>query len=50
VDVGNLDGAVADYNAVELNRFYAAAYNSRGYTYLQKGEQDKAIDDFTKAI
>jgi Flp pilus assembly protein TadD len=28
----------------------AAAYNNRGFAYLKKGDNDRAIADFTQAI
>ena len=35
---------------IELNSSNARTYSQRGLPYLLKGEYDKAIDDFSKAI
>ena len=35
---------------IELNPRNARAYSQRGLPYFLKGEYDKAIDDFSKAI
>jgi len=45
------DEAIADFTrAIELDGRNAAAYNSRGRVYYEKGEIDKAIADAGKAL
>jgi Tfp pilus assembly protein PilF len=36
--------------AIGLNPKNASAYNTRGHTYLKKGDLDRSIEDFTEAI
>ena len=36
--------------SLELNPAFASGYISRGFAYCQKGEYDRAIDDYTRAI
>ena len=36
--------------AIDLNSEHANAYNNRGNAYVNKGEIDAAIQDYTKAI
>ena len=46
-----IDEAIKSYSrAIELNRYYAEAYNNRGVAYNQNGEYDFAIADFTKMV
>ncbi len=45
------DIAIEHYNkAIELKPTYAQAYNYRGIAYSDKGEMDRAIEDFSTAI
>jgi len=45
------DAAIACYSeAVRLKPDYVAAYNKRGFAYLNKGEIGKAMNDFSEAI
>jgi Flp pilus assembly protein TadD len=42
---------MADYNqAIKLDPEFASAYNNRGFAYDKKGDTDRAIADFTRAI
>ena len=42
--------AIADFSeAIRLNPKYAKAYNNRGLAYKEKGQLDKANQDFAKA-
>jgi tetratricopeptide (TPR) repeat protein len=48
---GELDNAIAACtNAIQINPNDREAYYYRGRSYLDKGEYDKAIDDFTESI
>ena len=48
---GNLDRAIADYNAaIELDPNNTVAYNNRGNAWYIKGDLDSAIDDYNAAI
>jgi tetratricopeptide (TPR) repeat protein len=50
-DKGDLDGAIADYDAaIRLNPEYAYAYNNRGNAWYDKGDLDRAIADYDAAI
>ena len=42
--------SLTKYLAIELAPKFAAAYDSRGYARSKKGEYEKAIADFDKAI
>ena len=45
------DRAIADLDqAIELDPKFAAAYNSRGDTYIHKGDYDRAIAEVNEAI
>ena len=45
------DFALADYNkTIEINPYFANAYNNRGLLYHAKNEPDRAIADYSKAI
>jgi lipoprotein NlpI len=49
--VGDLDGALADYNrAIGLNRKDAGAYNDRGNIKRTKHDLDGAVADYSRAI
>src|SRR5258705_7789145 len=47
-DLSSADSYLASAN--EQRSLYAAAYNSRGHTYVVKGSDDLAIADYTKLI
>ena len=48
---GDYEHAIEDYTkAIELDPYFAAAYNNRGATYYKKGNYDRAVEDYTKAI
>jgi tetratricopeptide (TPR) repeat protein len=48
---GQYDLAISEFTkAIEMNRKYAEAYNSRAVAYAQKGEYDQAFSDFNTAI
>ena len=50
-DLGNYQGAIADYNkAIEINPQYAGAYYNRGNTKYELKDYQGAIADYTKAI
>jgi tetratricopeptide (TPR) repeat protein len=47
----NWDKAITEYTeAIRLNSNYLGAYSDRGKAYLFKGDLDRSIADFTKAI
>lgn len=49
--MGDLDHAIDDYTEViRLDSKNALAFNSRGNTYLAKGNPDRAIADYDEAI
>jgi tetratricopeptide (TPR) repeat protein len=46
-----LDGAIQGYNrAIQLDQNNAAAYISRGFAYMVKGDNDRALQDFNQGI
>jgi tetratricopeptide (TPR) repeat protein len=46
-----LDGAIQGYNrAIQLDQNNAAAYISRGFAYMVKGDNDRALQDFDQGI
>ena len=48
---GDLDGAIADFDrALELDPKDASTYNVRGYTYMLKGDYERAIQDCSHSI
>ena len=48
---GEVTLAIKDYNkAIQLDPYYAYAYNNRGLVYQNNGEVIKAIEDFTIAL
>jgi type II secretory pathway component GspD/PulD (secretin) len=49
-DFNNSEAIVNFMNAVELDKKYAAAYNSLGIIYEQEGRPDKAEEMYLKAI
>jgi lipoprotein NlpI len=50
-DAGNLDSAIADYNAaLTINPMFAAAHADRGIAWARKGDFDRAIADFDTAL
>jgi tetratricopeptide (TPR) repeat protein len=51
VEVGDMDGAIADYTeAIRLNPEFATAYSNRGVVRYNKGDMDGAIVDYIEAI
>ena len=54
VQSGNLDAAISAYTQVISlapdSDFASVGYNNRGLTYLQRGDDDRALADFNKAI
>ena len=38
------------FPSIARNEMLAAGYINRGHLYLEKGERDRAIEDFSKAI
>src|SRR5437660_796308 len=50
-DLGDLDGAIADYTkAIEIDPRDAQAYENLGLALLTKGKDQEAEQDFKKAI
>lgn len=50
-EIGDLDGAVSDYNiSLEINQRLPATFNNRGLVFHRKFEYDKAAQDFRDAI
>ncbi|MDO8672717.1 MAG: tetratricopeptide repeat protein, partial [Dehalococcoidia bacterium] len=50
-DRGDYEKAIADYGrAIELNPRFAAAYNSRAYTYMKVEQYALALPDLDEAI
>jgi tetratricopeptide (TPR) repeat protein len=48
---GKLDDAIAEFTkATQMDPLYDAAFLYRGVAYKMKGENDKALSDFTKII
>src|SRR3546814_12328321 len=48
---GDLTGALADFDtAVGHDAGFAAAYSNRGLCHLDRYEDLKAVDDFTRAL
>ncbi len=48
---GDYDLSIADFTqAIEINPNFVGAYNHRGVAYRAKGDYDRAITDFNKAI
>ena len=46
-----LDGAIQGYDrAIQLDQNNAAAYISRGFAYMIKGDNDRALQDFDQGI
>jgi lipoprotein NlpI len=46
---GQYDQAISDFNkALEINSWFAVAYNNRGIAYYFKKEYDKSLEDFKK--
>jgi tetratricopeptide (TPR) repeat protein len=51
IDVRNYDRAMADCNqALRIDPNYARAFSNRGLVYEAKGDRDRAIADFRKAL
>jgi uncharacterized caspase-like protein len=51
VALGHLDKALADFDiAVEHDPEHVSAYMGRGLAYERKGDRDRAIGDFKKAV
>ncbi|HND67115.1 MAG TPA: tetratricopeptide repeat protein [Candidatus Obscuribacter sp.] len=49
--MGNLDAAIADYNAIlQFNPKDEAAYKARGDLYFKKKDYPKALSDFSRVI
>lgn len=45
------DSAIEAYSkAIELDSYYADAYNGRGDAYYNKSQRGRAIEDYTKVI
>jgi len=50
-DAGNLDSAIADYNAaIVISPMFSAALADRGIAWARKGEFDRAIADYNAAL
>jgi len=49
--VGDIDGAIADYTeVVRIDAKSPLGFDSRGYEWRAKGEYQKALDDFDRAL